>query len=130
MLRNDVANLFKHVAVSWCIAYTVGAFLGFLIVGLLQYIAHPSIVPRYLGSMGAWAKGSPRGSSILSHFSSRKCRICMFWVSLEITAIPTLPLLDSSPPARMSAPEDLVPRFKLERLLNQGKAPDLSPGPD
>lgn len=108
-------------------AYTVGAFLGFLIVGLLPYLPP---VPRYLGSVGAWAKGSPRGSSILSQFSSRKCRICMFWDSLEINAIPTLPLLDSSPPARMSTPEDLVPRFKLERLLNQGKAPDLSPWPD
>lgn len=59
MLRNDVANLFKHVAVSWCIAYTVGAVLGFLIVGLLPYLPP---VP----SVGAWAKGSPRGSSILS----------------------------------------------------------------
>lgn len=50
----------------------------------------------------------------------------MFNDSLEIVELPTLPRLALFPPARMSTPEDLVPRFKLERLLNQGKTTNLS----
>lgn len=55
----------------------------------------------------------------------------MFNNSLEIVEIPTRPSTASLTPTsnlRMSTPEDLVPRFKLERLLNQGKAINSSTG--
>lgn len=48
----------------------------------------------------------------------------MFYDSLEILEIPTHASPANLIPTgllRMSTPEDLVPRFKLERLLNQGK---------
>lgn len=55
----------------------------------------------------------------------------MFYDSLEIVEIPTRPSTASLIPTsnlRMSTPEDLVPRFQLERLLNQGKATNSSTG--